>query len=172
MFDYTFNTALLIFKKIIPLKYCFLFIAIVLFISSCSTLDVFEKSTSFNKHEWKTNQKPTFNFTIQDTVSLYNIYVVVRHDDAYHYNNLWLNIITQAPSSKPINQQVELTLANNTKGWLGTGMDDIFDHRIRITNAPIKLKKGDYNFSLQHIMREDPLPFILSIGIRVEKVQP
>ncbi len=133
---------------------------------------MFEKSTSFTKHEWKTSEKPTFNFTIQDTVSLYNIYVVVRHDDAYHYNNLWLNIATEAPGSKSINQQVELTLANNAKGWLGTGMDDIFEHRIRITNAPIKLKKGDYHFALQHIMREDPLPFVLSVGIRVEKVQP
>ena len=127
---------------------------------------------SFNKHEWKTSEKPTFNFSIQDTVSLYNIYVIVRHDDAYHYNNLWLNITTEAPGSKPINQQVELTLANNTKGWLGSGIDDVFDHRIRITNAPIKLKKGNYHFSLQHIMREDPLPFVLSAGIRVEKVQP
>jgi gliding motility-associated lipoprotein GldH len=85
---------------------------------------------------------------------------------------LWLNIITQAPASKPETQQIELTLANNAKGWLGTGMDDVFDHRIRITGAPIKLKKGNYHFTLQHTMREDPLPYVLSAGIRVEKVQP
>jgi len=140
--------------------------------TACNTLDVFEKSAPFDKHEWKSTDKPSFDFAIADTNALYNIYVVVRHDDAYHYNNLWLNIIMQAPASKPETQQVELTLANNTKGWLGTGMDDVFDHRIRITSAPIKLKKGNYHFTLQHTMREDPLPFVLSVGIRVEKVQP
>lgn len=158
--------------KITALKYCFFFVLISLLLGACNTLDVFEKSTSFNKHEWKSSDKPSVEFTIADTNALYNIYVVVRHDDAYHYNNLWLNIITQAPASKLETQQVELTLANNTKGWLGTGMDDVFDHRIRITSAPIKLKKGNYRFTLQHTMREDPLPYVLSAGIRVEKVQP
>ena len=49
-------------------------------------------------------------------------------------------------------------------------MDDVFDHRIRITKSPIHLKKGVYQFSLQQIMREDPLPSILNAGIRVEKI--
>ena len=154
------------------MKYCFLFVAVVLFFSACNTLDVFEKSTAFTKHEWQTTNKPTVTFTISDTNSLYNIYVVIRHDDAYHYNNLWLNIITQAPIGKAVKQQIELTLANSAKGWLGSGMNDIFEHRIRITNVPIKLQKGNYQFTLQHTMREDPLPYVLSAGIRVEKVAP
>jgi gliding motility-associated lipoprotein GldH len=141
-------------------------------LTACNKLDVFEKSIAFDKHEWKSANKPSFDFAIADTNVLYNIYVVVRHDDAYHYNNLWLNITTLAPASKPETQQIELTLANNAKGWLGTGMDDVFEHRIRITNAPIKLKKGNYHFTIQHTMREDPLPYVLSAGIRVEKVQP
>jgi gliding motility-associated lipoprotein GldH len=158
--------------KITALKSCSLFIIACFLFTACNTLDVFEKSASFDKHEWKSTDKPSFDFAIADTNALYNIYVVVRHDDAYHYNNLWLNIITQAPASKPETQQIELTLANNAKGWLGTGMDDVFDHRIRITSLPIKLKKGNYHFTLQHTMREDPLPYVLSAGIRVEKVQP
>jgi gliding motility-associated lipoprotein GldH len=158
--------------KIIALKSCSLFIVFCVLFIACNTLDVFEKSSAFDKHEWKSTQKPSFDFTIADTNALYNIYVVVRHDDAYHYNNLWLNITTQASASMPETQQIELTLANNAKGWLGTGMDDVYDHRIRITNAPIKLKKGNYHFTIQHTMREDPLPYVLSAGIRVEKVQP
>ena len=149
-----------------------MFVAVVSFFSSCNTLDVFEKSISFTKHEWPTTNKPSVIFNITDTSSLYNIFVVIRHDDAYHYNNLWLNVTTKAPASQAVTQQVELTLSNSAKGWLGSGMDDIFEHRIRITNAPIKLQKGNYQFSLQHTMREDPLPFVLSAGIRVEKVAP
>lgn len=149
-----------------------MFVITFWFFASCNTLDVFEKSSSFTKHEWQTTNKPTFTFTIADTSSLYNIYVVIRHDDAYHYNNIWLNIITKAPFSSATTQQVELTLANSAKGWLGSGMDDIFEHRIRITNAPIKLQKGNYQFTLQHTMREDPVPFVISAGVRVEKVAP
>ena len=98
--------------------------------------------------------------------------MVIRHEDAYHFNNIWLNIATKAPGDTVRNQQVNVQLANNKKGWLGTGMDDVFDHRVRITRSPVKLKKGVYSFTLQQNMREDPLQFVLNAGIRVEKQKP
>ena len=143
-----------------------------LFLSSCDTVSVYEKITSFPAFKWDNANKPSFVFTVKDTTSLYNIYVVVRHEDAYHFNNLWLNITTKAPGSEPVNQQLELILANNAKGWRGSGLDDIFTHRVLITQAPIKLKKGDYQFTLQQTMRENPLESVLDAGIRVEKATP
>lgn len=137
---------------------------------SCNKLDSFEQTVFFPAHQWASKNQPSFQFEVKDTVASYNIYVVIRHEDAFHFNNLWLNIITTAPSEKSNTQKVNLQLANNATGWLGSGMDDVFDHRIRITNSPIHLKKGVYQFSLQQIMREDPLPSILNAGIRVEKI--
>jgi gliding motility-associated lipoprotein GldH len=137
---------------------------------SCNRLDTFEQTAFFPQHEWTSKNQPSFQFEIKDTLARYNIYVVIRHEDAYHYNNLWLNVITKAPGEKANTQKVNLQLADNATGWLGSGMDDVFDHRIRITNSPIHLRKGVYQFSLQQIMREDPLPALLNAGIRVEKI--
>ena len=152
------------------MKNCFGAITILLLIASCSTLDVYEKTAFFPAHQWKSSEKCNFSFNIQDTLALYNIFVIIRHEDAYHFNNIWLNIATQAPGDSIRNQQVSVQLADNKKGWLGTGMDDIFDHRVRITRSPVKLKKGIYSFALQQNMLEEPLQYILNAGIRVEKV--
>lgn len=141
-------------------------------LAGCGTLDVYEKTTSFSNLEWTNIDRPSFTFSIEDTVSTYQIFVIVRHTDAYHYNNLWMNISTQAPRDSIRTQPVNLKLADNTKGWLGIAMDDIIDHRILITRFPIKLKKGNYTFTIQQTMREEPLQFILNAGIRVEKVKP
>lgn len=143
-----------------------------LLLAGCGTLDVFEKMTAFPEHQWKNNSKLSFTFSIEDTTVSYNIFVILRHEDAYHYNNLWLNITTMAPGDTAKTQLVNIILANNVKGWLGTGMDDVFDHRARITRFPVKLKKGNYTFILQHQMREEPLQFVLNAGIRVEKIIP
>ena len=62
-----------------------------------------------------------------------------------------------------------LNLADDQKGWLGTGMDDIYDQRIPLTAKPMKLKLGINEFTIRHTMREDPLQNILSTGIRIEK---
>ncbi len=141
-------------------------------LNSCGTMDVYEKAVSFPDHQWKSSVKPSFTFSIEDTVASYDVFIIFRHEDAYHFNNLWLNVSTQAPRDTVKNQLINVPLADNKKGWLGTGMDDVFDHRARITRSPIKLKKGNYTFTLQQNMREEPLQFVLNAGIRVEKVQP
>lgn len=152
------------------MKYTLLCLYTTLFLlTACSSLDIYEKQTTFSQHEWKGNVPQSYEFQITDTVSKYHIYIVLRHSDAYRYNNLWLNVTTTAPNSAPVTQQLELLLANNKKGWLGTGIDDIFDHRIRITQQAVKLKKGTYRFVLQHTMREEPLQYLFGAGIRVEK---
>lgn len=145
-------------------------LSILLF--ACGTNDMFERTERFSNHEWPSEKEPLVKFEISDTSSFYNIYVVIRHTDAYRYNNIWLNVTTQSPNDTPRTQLLDVSLADNTKGWLGSGMDDVYDRRARITQAPIRLRKGTYTFKLHQAMREDPLGYILSAGIRVEKVKP
>jgi hypothetical protein len=67
---------------------------------------------------------------------------------------------------------LELPLANNEKGWLGSAMDDLYEHRVALTLDPQKFnfkKAGTYSFILEQVMREDPLLNVLNAGIRLEK---
>jgi len=80
---------------------------------SCDTLGVFEKSTFFPEHSWSSKVQPVYTFTITDTASLYHIYAIIRHEDAYRYNNIWLRITTKAPSDTAKTQQINLLLADN-----------------------------------------------------------
>jgi gliding motility-associated lipoprotein GldH len=148
-------------------------LALMLLVSSCGTLDVFEKNITIPGHEWSSNFKPEIDFDIKDTVSLYNIYVVLRHTDAYRYNNIYLNILTTVPGDTTHKERLDLRLATDDKGWLGSGMDDIFEHRILINRGiPLRFAKaGRYTFQLQQIMREEPLQHVMNVGIRVEKLR-
>jgi len=139
---------------------------------SCNTIDVFEKFESFPKNEWHVSKQPSFSFEVKDTTAPYYIYFVIRHTDAYKYNNIWVNINTQSPVGTKQTQLVNVKLADNTNGWLGAGMDDIFDSRIKITKAPVALKAGVYTFTIAQAMRDEPLAAVLSAGIRVEKAMP
>lgn len=121
---------------------------------------------------WYNTNKPSFTFTITDTTSLYNIFIVLRHTDAYNYNNIWLTLGSQAPGDSLHSQNINIELGNDAKGWEGTGMDDIFEIRKNITQGPLPFKKtGNYTFTIAQIMRENPLRHILNVGIRVEKVE-
>jgi len=139
-------------------------------LAGCQTIDLYEKTAPIPRHEWSSSFKPQFQFDIEDTTANYDIYIVIRHTGKYNWNNIWLSVSTQVPGDSATRQtKYELPLASND-GWLGTAMDDIYEHRVRITpKEGVAFKKGSYRFTLQQIMREDPLLHVMNAGIRVEK---
>jgi gliding motility-associated lipoprotein GldH len=161
------------------LKNAFLFLlaACSLQLAACSCSfpsDVFEKDVAIPGQQWESSFKPRIDFTIkdQDTTALYNIYLVLRHSDAYNYNNIWVQGTVRQPGDTATKtQRYDLTLATNDKGWLGSGMDDIYEQRILIQPETKFRRPGTYSFMLEQIMREDPLKHVLNVGVRVEKAK-
>lgn len=120
-------------------------------------------------HAWKSSFKPSFTFTIKDTSSLYQLFLVLRHTEKYNYTNIYINLYATLPGQDTIIKiRRDLILATNDKGWLAGGMDDIYEHRIKLGD-PESLKAGNYTFVLEQIMREDPLENVLDVGLRIEK---
>ncbi|HEX7905806.1 MAG TPA: gliding motility lipoprotein GldH [Chitinophagaceae bacterium] len=149
----------------------FLAIAIsALFIAtSCTTVDLYEKTVPIPAQKWKSSFKPVFTFTIKDTTARYQLFLVLRHTEKYSFNNIYVNVYAQIPGQDTaIKIQQDLALASNEKGWFGTGMDDIYELRLPLGEAQ-PLKAGVYNFTLEQIMREDPLEHVVDAGIRIEK---
>ena len=147
-----------------------LFAGFILFAAGCKQIDVFEKNTAIPQNKWKGNFAAKGNFVITDTLAHYEISVVLRHTDAYRYNNIWLNIGLQSPGDSLFYQKVNLSLGNDADGWYGSGMNDIWEVRKKLTDKPMRFKKaGTYNFSIFQIMRDDPLPEVMSAGLRITK---
>jgi gliding motility-associated lipoprotein GldH len=138
--------------------------------SSCKQIDVYEKDTSIPHFKWQHNFAAEGTFIISDTLSGYNIYIVLRHTDAYKYNNIWLNVGLKSPGDSMFFQKVNLTLASDATGWEGTGMNDIWEVRKLLNAEPRRFKKGgEYKFSITQVMRDNPLPDVMSAGLRLKK---
>ena len=146
-----------------------------LLIVSCTTIDLYEKNVTVPRHDWSSSFKPEFTFTIKDTTAAYRLYFVIRHNDKYHYKNIYINLYTHQPGIDSVQKSsFDLPLATDEKGWLGSGMDDIYEHRIPLTPQEQDLffpHPGNYSFSVEQIMREDPLENVMNVGIRIEKKQ-
>jgi len=138
-------------------------------LASCTSIDLYEKSVAIPNHAWKSSFKPVFTFTIKDTSTHYQLFLVLRHTEKYNYTNIYIELYTRLPGQDTAMKiRRDLTLATNDKGWLARGMDDIYEHRIELGD-PQALKAGTYTFTLQQIMREDPLKNVLDVGLRIEK---
>ena len=157
-------------KKIFPLT--LFLITVCLAVTSCSQIDVFEKNTAIPGYKWQSNFAATGIFNIADTVSAYNLYIVLRHTDGYLYNNIWLNVGLQSPGDTMYSQKINLSLGNDADGWEGTGMNDIWEVRKLLNAQPRRFKKnGEYQFSILQTMRDNPLTNIMSAGLRLQKIK-
>ena len=87
-------------------------------------------------------------------------------------NNIWINFGSKFAGDTLQFRRLDLALGTDANGWEGSGVGDIWELRKSVTQGPIKFNKvGTYTFTLAQIMRENPLPEIISVGIRVEKVK-
>lgn len=151
---------------------------------SCTTIDLYEKVVPIPGHQWQSSFRPQFTFQIKDTATPYQAFIILRHNNKYKYNNIWVSLLAKAPADSVQKLSLELPLANK-EGWLGTGMDDVFDHRVRVGTEIEKFgfvkmgpdgfyftKPGEYTFTLEQIMRENPLSDVMNAGFRLEKKMP
>ncbi|MFM7645308.1 MAG: gliding motility lipoprotein GldH [Sphingomonadales bacterium] len=152
----------------------FVWIFVLSALGSCHPLSLYEKSVPIPQQKWQGHYVPVFDFNITDTTARYDVALVLRHRDRYHYNNIWLRIAVTDPQGKVHSFDTDLLLGTNESGWLGAGMDDIYEHRIsllqQLLEKNISLRQaGTYRFSVTHLMREDPLQEVMNVGIRIEK---
>jgi gliding motility-associated lipoprotein GldH len=149
---------------------CVLTIIICTFIS-CDRTGLFEKNTNIPGMKWKSDFLATGTFDINDTISKFNLSIVIRHTNAFLYNNMWLNVGLQAPGEDSLKyQKINIPLGSDAEGWKGKGMNDILEIRHTISEVPMPFRKsGIYNYSIGQIMRDNPLLHVMSAGFRLEK---
>jgi len=154
------------------LRYIAPVLTVCILFTSCIRTDLFEKNVAIPGHAWAQSFRPRIGFNITDTASSYHIFVVLRHTDAYRYNNIWVRLKSNAPGdSIETVQQFDLPLATQNR-WTGTGMDDLYEHRILLYRRPVRFSRpGAYSVTLEQVMRDDPLQHILNVGLRLEKVK-
>ena len=138
---------------------------------ACDSSRVFEKNEDIAKSTWAYADTIGFDVPITDTTSRYNIYVNVRHTNEYEYRNLWIYAHTHFPSGKQLKTRIDLPLADNEGKWYGKGLSEIINTQILIQPKAMMTDTGTYRFMLEQNMRQNPLPNIMSMGLRIEKAE-
>ncbi len=149
--------------------YIILFVVFIL--SSCESINTYQKYESIPHYSWQSDYKLNFPVEIKDTAVRYNIYINTRHSDAYPYMNLWLFVSTTLPDGSTLKKRVEIPLANSEGKWFGEGTGDVWDASYLIQQNTFFDKAGKYIFTLEQNMRQDPLPGIMAMAVRIEKTE-
>jgi gliding motility-associated lipoprotein GldH len=152
-------------------RYIFVFCLLTFALVSCLPAPYYQKEEAIPQNEWNYNFKPKFTFDITDTTVAYQPIFIIRHTQAYPYSNIWMWLSVRTPDSVVRKERVNIVLAEPTGKWLGRGMGEIYEQRMRIRfSDSIKFNHaGTYQVTMEQNMRINPLPDVLHVGFRLEK---
>ncbi|MCF0038493.1 gliding motility lipoprotein GldH [Dyadobacter fanqingshengii] len=145
--------------------------AFCLVLSGCDENVVYKAHEDIDDGLWYIKNKPTFKVEVTDTTATYNLYYLLRNTLQYPYYNLYLTRNFTGPDQKVISNTLEeVYLSNEITGKpYGHGLGDLFDHKIPFLKNYRFPRSGIYTFTLTQSMRQNPLPFVMSVGVSVEK---
>jgi gliding motility-associated lipoprotein GldH len=148
------------------------FLLVLFTLSSCDKARVYEKNVDFKTNVWHINEAALFDVEIKDADQPYHIAVNVRNSLNYPYRNLYIKYQLADSLGHIIDDRLyEIMLFHPKTGKpYGSGMGDLFDHQNRIRETYRFPYAGNYTISLKQYMRVDELPYIVSTGIRIEKI--
>ena len=150
-----------------------LVINVICLCTGCMTAPYYQKSEAIPQNAWNYNFKPSFTIDITDTLASYQPYFLIRHSQSYPYCNVWMWVYVKAPGDSILKKsRINVVLAEGTGKWMGRGMGELYEQRMKLDlGDSIKFNKiGTYTVSMEQNMRINPLPEVLNVGFRLEKI--
>ena len=156
------------------LKNSWFLLFVLFFIISCDKKYVFDEYKTID-NSWHKDSIVTFTAPEIDANKKYNLFLNVRNNNNYPYNNLFLIVSLEQPDKKVLVDTLEYQMANPDGTLMGEGFTDFKTSKLIYKENFTFQKKGKYKISIQHANRTtgkikgvEKLEGISDIGFRIE----
>ncbi len=159
------------------LKPSFLFIIMVIFMFSCDKKRVFDDYQTVG-NGWKKNSTATFLLPKLETTKAYNLFVNLRANDDYKYNNLFLIVALEQPDGLTKTDTLEYQMTEDDGTLLGEGFSDIKESKLvykeRFVFKYPENNKVHIKQAVRHsgkVTGDEILDGITDVGFRIESIE-
>ena len=154
-----------------------LFILLLIFLISCDEKRVFDEYKSVG-NAWNRDSIVSFNLPKLATSKRYNLFLNVRNNDDYPFNNLFLLVSLENPDGLVKVDTLEYAMANPDGTLLGEGFSDTKESKLFYKENLKFDNVGQYKVRIQQAVRqngkvkgEKELKGITEVGFRIENFQ-
>jgi gliding motility-associated lipoprotein GldH len=151
-----------------------LFAVFVLF--SCDEKRVFDDYKSIDS-SWNKDSIVSFDFPKLDSKKKYNLFLTLRGNNDYPYNNLFLIVNLDQPGGLTKVDTLEYEMADPEGNLLGNGFTDVKESKL-VYKENVSVKEGNYKIHIKHAVRktgkiigDEKLKGITEVGFRIETTQ-
>lgn len=155
----------------------FIAAASLLLFCSCDKKRVFDEYKPLDG-KWHKDSVMSFKFEQKDTVSAYNLFVTMRNNNNYPYNNIFLIVEMQQPGGLTNSDTLEYPMAYPDGTLMGEGFTDIKESKLWYKKRQQFPKSGTYIVNIKHAVRQggkvtgvEELEGVTDVGFRIESTE-
>jgi gliding motility-associated lipoprotein GldH len=143
---------------------------------SCDKKRVFDEYKSVGT-AWHKDSVLHFDFPKIDTTKQYNLFINIRDNDNYPFNNLFVIVSLEQPDGITKVDTLEYQMADAEGNLLGNGFTDIKESKL-VYKERMRFKSGIYKAHIRHAARQtgklagvEKLNGVTEVGFRIEKIE-
>lgn len=152
-------------------------VGILSVLMACDSNRVFDQYQSLDNALWNKDSSLLFEFEITDTISRNNLYINLRNNNDYEFNNLFLITELAFPNGKKIVDTLQYQMADKEGRFLGSGLSEIKENKLFYKENSRFPKAGNYRLLIRQAMRKNgsvsgikELKGVTDVGLRIEKI--
>ncbi|HMI06811.1 MAG TPA: gliding motility lipoprotein GldH [Flavobacterium sp.] len=156
------------------LKNSLLFFLAGIMLVSCDKKRVFDEYKSVGKG-WDKDSIVSFDLPKIDTTKSYDMFLNIRDNDDYPFNNLFVIVSLEQPGGVTKVDTLEYQMADPDGNLLGNGFTDIKESKL-FYKERMRFKTGTYKVHIRQAARQtgkvtgvQKLDGITEVGFRIEK---
>ncbi|AFL80822.1 protein involved in gliding motility GldH [Aequorivita sublithincola DSM 14238] len=155
-------------------RFLLLFLAAISLVS-CESNIVFSETRAMDG-EWGADEVVEFKLPQLDSLKSYDLFVNIRNNNEYKFNNLFLILSMNFPHGKTITDTIEYRMANPDGSWMGQGIGNVKENKLLYKQSVSFLEEGIYSIDIAQAMRNNgnvegvtKLEGITDVGFSVEE---
>lgn len=141
---------------------------------SCDKKRVFDEYKTVGS-SWHKDSIVSFDLPELDSTKRYNLFLNLRNNNNYPFNNLFLIVALELPNGFTKVDTLEYLMTNPDGTLLGDGFTDLKESKL-FYKEKVKFR-GKYKVNIKHAVRENgkvqgikELAGITEVGFRIEKI--
>jgi gliding motility-associated lipoprotein GldH len=150
-----------------------------MFFTSCDKKQFYSEYKELDG-SWKKSDTLRFTFEQKDTINPYNLFLNVRNNNDYPFNNMYLIVSLKEPGKKPTIKidTLEYQMADVDGTLLGEGFTDVKESKLWYLENYVFNRIGNYKVEVVQAVRATgevdgvaELEGITELGLRIEKTK-
>ena len=153
-----------------------MYFLVLIVLISCDKKRVFDEYKTVG-NGWNKDSIVSFDLPAVDIKKQYNLFINIRDNNDYPFNNLFLIVNMEQPDKRTIVDTLEYQMANPDGSLLGEGFTDVKDNKL-IYKERMKFNSGTYKIHIKQAVRQTgkvsgvvKLEGITDVGFRIEKIE-